>query len=1242
MSSPKSLLRVTFVILVISTLLSLVTGVASAQVDTGTILGTVTDQSGGVVAGASVTLTNQGTDLELTTVTSNTGDYIFTPIKIGTYKVTVSKSGFRTFSHINIVVNVQAQVKVDFALEPGVVTETVEVTAAAPLLQTQSATVGQTVGSRQITDLPLPSQNYTFLAQLAAGVTTVATGGGGRFNSTGGFVANGLPAPLNNYILDGIDNNNDEVDFLNGTAYVNLPPPDAIQEFKLQTSNFSAEFGRAGGAVVNAAIKSGTNDFHGDVWEYLRNDKLDANGFFANALGQEKGELRRNEFGGALGGPILRNKTFFFGDYNGIRIRQASLHTPTVPTAAEAASGFANFQDLLATNPSSSSDLLGRTFLNETIFDPATTRPVVCGAADPVTGLVGTCPKGAAPGTSVGYVRDPFSFNSGSGNNLYGTPGCPFAMSDFTSAAAISACSLNSINPNRLDPNAIKLLQLYPTPNAFNPGIKAVQFMNTYAVNRSQPDDTNHFDIRIDQNFSSKDQLFGAVSYTKRHAFFPGDFVGLASNAGFGAGNFDDLSINSAISETHVSSSTMINEFRIGYSRLHTISNPILVNQPGIPAQFGIQGVSQSNGNYGLPDIHSDGLTDLGAGAFASPNTRISNTVQLSENLTKIYGKHNFKGGFEFQTVRFPWTDPAWSRGQLNFGGYTGIPSVTGGVGMADMLLTPIAATVPTGINDVGGPNRVFASNITAIDDIRHYYASYFQDDWKLTPKLTLNLGLRWEFFGQVRETAGADAVLYPGAPNGAGAEYVINSASKNVPLSPSFTSLLATDGIKLAYSSIPGLTNTPLTDFAPRTGLAWQATRKAVVRLGYGIFFGGFQALGGAPDPGYNYPFAVNLSFFRPNDTSPITFPGGQNATLETSLINANPNPASPNFNAEGLGLTGFQYPWKTGYTQEWNAAFEYQFTPNQSITLQYIGNTSRHLLNGDKRNVTTEILPPGTACCKSYIPFPDFGYNSDYVAANGDAHYHAFQATFERRFSEGLQALVNYTRSECMTDARNILNSFGDNIFARAPLLPGFGLKADYRHCGSDVPNIFHASGIWGVPYGKGRRFANNLGGPLNQILGGWDVVGIFTAQNGFPFSVGCDPGTTANFNCYANLVPGMGPYANQGPHGIVHFMNIAAFAEPPAATAIGQTDYSPLGSKPDLFHGPTFSELDFSLLKQFQTTERTHLEFRGEFFNLLNHPSFNNPSSLDIKNPSNFGVITGTRGIARQVELGLKFYY
>jgi hypothetical protein len=307
-------------------------------------------------------------------------------------------------------------------------------------------------------------------------------------------------------------------------------------------------------------------------------------------------------------------------------------------------------------------------------------------------------------------------------------------MTDFTTTAQMNL--MNQLPSGRIDANALKLLQLYPVANG--PG-----FSNNYFANRSQPDDNNHFDVRVDQNFSQRDQLFGRVSYSRRHANFPGDFTGLGDDTGFGGGDFTDRSINLAVSETHTFSATLINEARFGYSRLRTSSQPASALVSGVPAQFGIQGIPQTAENGGLPTIAISGLTNLGAGAFASPNRRSSDTIQFTENLTKVHGGHSFKGGFEYQRLHFPWVDPAWSRGQFNFGGFTGMaPGVggatTGGVGPADILLTPIAATVPNGVNNVGGASFAAASNITQPDDLRHYYGTYFQDDWKATSKLTL------------------------------------------------------------------------------------------------------------------------------------------------------------------------------------------------------------------------------------------------------------------------------------------------------------------------------------------------------------------------------------------------------------------------------------------------------------------------------------------------------------------------
>ncbi|MDQ6706254.1 MAG: Plug and carboxypeptidase regulatory-like domain-containing protein, partial [Acidobacteriota bacterium] len=294
-----------------------------AQIDQGAIRGTVQDQTGGAVPGAKVTLTNENTGLVLGTASSGDGTYSFTPIKIGAYAVSAEKAGFDTVSQAHIVVHVNDQAKVDFTLSPGRVTQTVEITAGVPELQTQSSTVGQAIDQHQVNDLPLNGRNYTFLAQLSAGVTGMQSG---RVSGTGGFTANGLPWSHNSYILDGIDNNNDTVDYANGAAYVILTPPDAIQEVSVQTSNFTAEYGRAGSAVVNATTKSGTNQLRGSLWEFLRNDKLDASTWSANRAGTAKPELRQNQFGFTVGGPVDlpriyngRNKTFFFGDYQGTR-----------------------------------------------------------------------------------------------------------------------------------------------------------------------------------------------------------------------------------------------------------------------------------------------------------------------------------------------------------------------------------------------------------------------------------------------------------------------------------------------------------------------------------------------------------------------------------------------------------------------------------------------------------------------------------------------------------------------------------------------------------------------------------------------------------------------------------------------------------------------------------------------------------------------------------------------------------
>src|SRR5436190_4679851 len=367
------------------TLTALLSVPAYAQVDTGTLSGTIKDESGGVLPGATVTITHEGQALTLTTVTREDGSFIFTPIRTGAYSVEVDFPGFRKGIRRGLTVGIQETVRVDFTLQTGVVTEEVLVTGASPLLQTGSGTVGETLKSDMIENLPVNGRDYTVLARLTTGIVPPMQGSRAALM----FAANGVRPAQNNYLLDGIDNNTSNVDFLSGVAYVVKPPIDAVDEIKILTSSFSAEYGRAGGAVLNTTLKSGTNRFRGSVWEFYRNDALNSNDFFAKRAGVKKGDYLSNQFGVTGGGPVVPSKTFWFFDYEGTPTKQARTWVQSVPTELERTSGFTNFSDLIALQSGTvGADLLGRSFPRGTIFDPATTRQVTAGQVDPVSGIV--------------------------------------------------------------------------------------------------------------------------------------------------------------------------------------------------------------------------------------------------------------------------------------------------------------------------------------------------------------------------------------------------------------------------------------------------------------------------------------------------------------------------------------------------------------------------------------------------------------------------------------------------------------------------------------------------------------------------------------------------------------------------------------------------------------------------------------------------------------------------------------
>jgi Carboxypeptidase regulatory-like domain/TonB dependent receptor/TonB-dependent Receptor Plug Domain len=1215
-----------------------------AQVDTGSILGTITDASGAALSGAKVTLTNEGTGAALTFTTGGDGVYKFTPLKIGSYKVTASFQGFQTTTQTNIVVNVGTDVVINFSLKPGAVTQTVEVVATVPVLQTQNAAMGQVVDSKSVNDLPLNGRNFTFLAQLSAGVNTPQADTRGNA-ATGAFSANGSRPAQNNYLLDGVDNNSDTVDFLNGTNFVVLPPVDAIDEFKVETSGFSAQYGRSGAAVLNATIKSGTNELHGAAWEFFRNDKLDAANFFENADKIKKGALHQNQFGVAAGGPILKNKIFIFGDYEGFRRVQGTVFTGAVPTALMRSSGYTDLTDLLSQG-GTETDALGRTVPTGTVFDPATTRSVTIGVRDPVSLLLPT---------KTGFVRDPF-----------GT--CAPSTLNFTAAA----CGLNKLPAGRLDANAIALLNLYPAPTTSS-------LFSNFGDSPKLYQHRNAFDTRMDLNINEKNQLFYRFSYVDDPQFIPGIFGGVADGGGFQDGNQTANAQQSALGYTHTFNPSLINVARAGLNYLHTTRNiPAANDLSNLPGKYGIMAIPQAHENGGLPAFGFNGaLQTLGGNAFL-PSDEVTSTFQLTDDLTKIYGKHTFKGGFEWQHVKFSTLQPPWSRGEFDFNGnYTDVPGTNSGhTGMAQLLLVPQASSLPAGsnaINYVGGPDSVFVSNISLTDNGKNYYGFYGQDDWKVTNKLTLNLGLRWDYFQPVYEHRGFQANFIPGGAPTNGPAYLIPQGKTDLsyltsvdctnPANANFlTCLLAKDGIALSvgkYGKSLGVGQK--SNIAPRFGFAYQPTPKLVLRGGFGIFYNGFENRGFSPNLGENYPFQFNFSFFNPDAGHPINnFTGCATATpaggptFETGF---SCTPLDPKLvNASGLGLRGIQYNYLTPYSMGGNLTLQYQLTSSMSFQAAYVTTLARHLETFPGNNNVTSIQP-NSVDVTTLVPFRDFGRGNSQAETNGSSHYHALQTKGEKLFKNGLNFLVTYTWSKTMSDAGDLLNGGSDNVGYIAPSVPGFGIHYNYGLANFDIRNVFHFSGGYELPFGKGKKFMTGASGVTDKVVGGWSVQWITTLQGGQPITLSCVNNSVQISNCGA-LFTGqplkLGIHTD-GNGKVSWFGNPGAFADPPACTVVGSCTAKNLGGETQV-PGPGYHRLDFSIFKDFPFNEKRKLQFRTEIFNVFNHPNFNAPGfggngvvsiggSTNYVSGSTFGEIGSTRDDPydpRQIQFALKLIF
>lgn len=1180
-----------------------------AQIDMGGVTGTVKDPSGAVVPGAQCTLTNIHTGVSQRVNSTSTGTYTFEAVPIGTYDLRVTMSGFKEYLLTGVLVQIQKVVTADVKLQLGAVSQQVTVTSAAPLLEAQDATVGMTINSAAIADLPLVNNNWDSLPQLAPGTTTT---NGAAANSGNDAMVNGDYWNNMDFRLNGIDDNLDIVGGLNLT-----PVPGSIEEIGLQAANSSAQFGFQTGEVINVVLRSGTNQLHGSLFEYLHTTDFNANSWANNHNHVAITPDHQNQFGGTIGGPVYipgiydgRNRTFFFADYQGDRQVLPVSWTTTVPTLAMQQSGFTNLQTLITDHSGDDPrDALGRLFPHGTVLDPATTRQIPANGLDPITGLTGT------PGA---YVRDPFydcSAGSCPADNYQ--PGGPLTgITNFTTPGEESL--LNILPASRIDPNAVALLRLLPDPTTTG-------MVNDYYVAKTRTVPYNQYDIRIDELLNSNNRLTGTFSQYLYYAS-PSAPYSIPADGALDTDYSTNLNEEMAsLTYTHIFSPTLTNALIVGYNRHYAFEDNPDGDIAGEPAQFGIQGVQPGPGNGGMPAITVAGITAYGSRRYM-PDTSANATQDYTDNLTKLYGGHMLKFGFEYLHLRSNVSSAQYPRGSFDFSGqYSDVPNKNSGfLGIADMVLAPTTTLVPAygGISDLGGLSSYNASNVNMHNDnFRNIWGAYAQDRWKVTPFLTVNYGGRWDYFSPYGDKNGELASFDMAGGNGDTGTFITSVRGCLAPESASFTSILAAYNISTECMPNSYVYKTPLFNFSPRVGFDYRIRPRLVVRAGYSLIKGDLAISNYLSS---NYPFVYTLDSPSTNSQLPLELANSSSPTgyvvptFENVFNYVNYN--SPlSVNADNIGTMSYQFNYKIGYNENANLAVQWQFTNHDSIQVGFVGNYARHLTETGSHNDPTELLPPGVNE-DNYVPMPDIGRGSYYTSSDGMSSYNSLQVTYEHRFQQGLNLQANYTWGKCMTlDANQLGAGF------RGEWLKGFGTHPDYTLCSADAAQVIHSSAELALPVGRNQRFLNHMNIFEDAAIGGWQFNYIYTYQSGQPVSIGCPVATSTGFGCDANLVPDENPYA--GPHNSSDFYNIKAFSQPPTVTTIGQMDFAPLGSAPYQVRGSGFYNIDASMFKGFRF-RRYDFILRADAFNLLNNAQFATPGQLNFTDATQFSAFTGTR--------------
>ncbi len=1051
-------------------LLLLLSSASFGQTNRASIRGTITDINKSVIPGANITLTRVATQEIRTLNSGSDGEYVISALAPGDYRLEVEVQGFSKQARL-LTARVNQEQRVDVTmntLRPGE-TVTVDFMRGTPL-KNDSASLSTVIENREVTNLPLDGRNFYELSLLVPGAVPPAPGSAGSVRGDFSFSVNGAREDSNNFLLDGVYNVDPKLN-----TFAVRPSIDAIREFEMATSTYDATFGRNPGAQVNVVTKSGTNDFHGSIYLFHRNGALDARNYFAPA-NEAKPKYIRNQFGGSLGGPIKRDKTFFFADYEGGRSREGITRVTNVPTALERAGNF-----------------------TQSLF---------------------------------GVPRNPFT-------------GLPFQ---------------DGIIPDAfINPVGRAIAALYPLPN------RNVPFQN-FVSSPTQNDDTDSFDVRVDHRFSESSTLVGRYSFGDRNLFEPFTGPTFSLVPGFGD-SVVRRSQNFMLGETHVFSSTFVNDARFAFSR---VAAAITQEASRTNPDVGLPVVSPNPRDLGLTFITLTGFSPLGDEGN-NPQDSVTNVYQFLDNATWVRGDHLLKFGVDIRWTQQNAFRDVESRGRIQFSPFA---QITGNA-LGDLLLGfPLLSSVAR----VDNPQQLRTTS----------YNFFFDDSFRVTQRLTLKTGLRYEYNSPAIDAAGR-ARVYDTASG-----TIVTPGTNGVP--------------RGGYESDKN-------NFAPRVGLAWTVSDdgKTVLRAGYGIYYDQSPL---APGEAlyFNAPLFDNNIFF--------SLPG-------LPLTLSNPFPAFFPFPLPDSALA-IQRNLRTGYMQHWNANVQRQLGSTRVVELAYVGSKGTKLLTArDINQPQPGVLPPGLP----FVPRPNPRFDDiDMLESRANSSYHAFQARFQQRFANGLSALASYTWSKSLDDASNFFSSAGDANFPQN----SYDLSGERGRSNFDVRHRLSVSYAYDLPFGRGHSHFSDDGW-VTTLLTGWQTFGILTLQSGRPFTVALlsdidNSGTGRSLLGFgANDRPNVVGDPTLGNPTPERWFNTSAFAFPPRGT------FGNAGR--NILDGPGFHNFNASLVKNSAISERLNLQLRAEVFNLFNHPNFGLPDNF-LGSPT-FGRITTARD-PRHLQFGVKLLF